>query len=343
MVLLSVTIATTIRHLDRYLRHCLFAMTGYCAIYGFGSLLFPDAFNIDRSSVDAVVHPTALGATASLDIVLSVALLTRTSSPRWMTATLCLGLPAFILALIVSHNRLSLALTFVFGFALFFVRGRSHVLAGLGVAACGCGLAYVVVDPGFVLVDTIFGSSVEFFNRGQSATQLTQLSGRAEMWTKMWKSYLDSPIVGHGYFVSSKTGKIFVWFEEANHTAHNIVLQALVSTGIIGTAIYLTWTLKIMQMMSFNWLRGAGVNTTELSFSENNILAFSVMFWFLGWTMLNASILGPVRPESVVFAIVAGAIAGQYHWLCRHSENSATTMESARSVHPDVSPGVSPA
>ena len=97
---------------------------------------------------------------------------------------------------------------------------------------------YYTVDPGFELVQSSLEGATTVAKRGNSE-DLRDYSGRTEMWATVWDSFLEAPLRGHGYFVSSSSGELFVWNIWANWTAHNMVLQALVSTGIIGAAVLL--------------------------------------------------------------------------------------------------------
>lgn len=96
-----------------------------------------------------------------------------------------------------------------------------------------------------------------YVQRGQTSEELQQVSGRAELWQAVWQHFLDSPICGHGYFVTSSTGKLDAWEGPSNQDAHNIVLQVLVTTGIVGGGLHVG---SFGQRHSFNALhsRSAG-------------------------------------------------------------------------------------
>ncbi|MEM7455497.1 MAG: O-antigen ligase family protein [Planctomycetota bacterium] len=325
LAMLSICVAMSVMHFRIYLFITLLSTTFYCLVYGVGSLVLPDMIDIGRSSVDAVIHPTALGAASSLGLLIVFGIW-LTSETRWLRISAWLLVPVLVVSLLAAHNRLSILLTVLVGTAMFVSKGRSHLLAAFSVVTCLFTLTYVLVDPGLVHVEAVSGTGAEFLQRGQSTNQLTQLSGRAEMWTAMWKSYLDAPILGHGYFVSSRTGRILVWHVEMNHTAHNVWLQGLVSTGLIGTLALFAWCLNVARMQFSIWLGGWSASSSRPfnRIPETSLLPVAVMFWFFAWTMLNASILGPLRPESVVFAVSTGTIAGRFH---------LTTLANKAAVH----------
>jgi O-antigen ligase len=167
------------------------------------------------------------------------------------------------------------------------------------VLITGC----VAIDPTLSLVSDAVPAAEAYAKRGQSTEQLSKFSGREEMWRAMWKSHLDAPWIGHGYFVSSRTGRMEVWNDVGNRTAHNMVLQVLVTCGRIGLLLFacgLLWpTFHV-----FGGLSGR--------FGDGRLLTFFALLltWYLGWGLLNESIAGPVQPESIVFYSLLGIAVG---------------------------------
>jgi O-antigen ligase len=109
--------------------------------------------------------------------------------------------------------------------------------------------------------------------------------------------------MGHGYFVTSKTGEIDIWDGPSNHTAHNVLLQVLVTTGAIGTVLFL-WGLFQPLVIYGNSLPGVDRRWKLATFL--GVLGI----WYFGWGQLCASFMGPVRPESVVFFALLGLALG---------------------------------
>ena len=322
LMLLSMSIAICSRrraNIDRIAFHSLVAIGFYCLIYGVGGLFIGNAETLSRSSENQFVHPTALAAAAGLGCLLATCLITMSNNMNLKAASL-LVLPVLLIALIAAHNRTSLLITPVLCVLVIVVRGKSHLLAAGSLVIAFCGTLYLTVDPGFVAVEQALGSSVQFLERGQSTSEITELSGRAEMWSKMWKSYLEAPLIGHGYMVCSASGTLYVWYSEMNHTAHNVVLQALVSTGFIGATIYILWNLNVLVMLG-----------SCVRYARNDSLVpvtvVAVGVWFAIWCMLNESMLGPVRPESVVYALAVGLVVGQFHFYRTNTDsNSASSV-----------------
>jgi O-antigen ligase len=124
------------------------------------------------------------------------------------------------------------------------------------------------------------------------------------MWTTVWASFLRSPWIGHGYFVSSETGSIKVWYTWANWTAHNFWLQVLVGTGVVGAAM-IAWALFSYAARLLR-ARGTGVGIQRLIG-----LGAAVLIWQACWGLTNESFVGPLQAESLVFFTVLGLVTGR--------------------------------
>ena len=173
-------------------------------------------------------------------------------------------------------------------------------MAGIGV----CGVVYLAVDLELGLTESIVDIVSTYSARGQNITQLSKLSGREEMWTAMWSSFLESPWIGHGYFVSSAKGEIYVWYLRANWTAHNFWLQLLVSTGIFGAALMVWSQAGLALPMLRNVLR------RDVDW-KLGVLVAAVIAWQFGWGLNNESFAGPLQPESVVWFVILGIAVGR--------------------------------
>jgi O-antigen ligase len=174
--------------------------------------------------------------------------------------------------------------------------------------AGGLIVGYVLWDPGFEAAQRAAGSSLRYLSRGQDVAQIRAASGRLEMWSAIWNEYLASPIIGHGYFVTSRTGKLEVWNILANHTAHNIYLQVLATTGLVGMLIFALAMCGLAGRLSA--LRRGDLFARRFLW----LIAF-VSIWFFGWSLGCVSFVGPVRSESVVFFTLLGLAVGQLYRL----------------------------
>jgi len=226
------------------------------------------------------------------------------------------GLVVHILLLLIAANRTSLFLTVLLGFILFCVFASRLLVSLFIVAVSIAGTAYVTCDPGWTLAGSAFGDTTTYVSRGQD-TDFSDLSGRREMWEVMWGSYRQSPWIGHGHFVSSETGEIYVWYEWTNWTAHNVVLQALVTTGLVGASLLACG----VGSPFFRLLRSRRADSHTRKLFH---LVLIVGAWFVLWGFFNSSFLGPIEPESVAFFTTFGLAAG-------HASSATCQMAPRRS------------
>jgi O-antigen ligase len=143
------------------------------------------------------------------------------------------------------------------------------------------------------------------------------------MWTVIWNSYLHSPWVGHGYFVSSASGQLKVWYTWTNWTAHNFWLQVLVGTGIIGAGL-MAWSLGsyVLQLLRAGFIhRGYG---------RMACLAGTVLLWQCGWGLTNESFAGPLQGESIAFFTVLGLAIGRLGHANRNRYHSTQSKSVAK-------------
>ncbi|MFN3193522.1 MAG: O-antigen ligase family protein [Aureliella sp.] len=276
------------------------------AILCLSILLIALALGMPRSGAltreaSGILHSTNAGATGGLGIVLTLSarLLWRS---RWSSFWLPI-VATELTMMVIGGNRLSVAIT---GITVIFLLALSlHRGVAAALLLCGSLLftSYVVADPGLSMVSSLGKDVGVYAKQGQTSAQLSSLSGRAEMWEKMWKSFTESPIIGHGYFVTTERGRIYVWQEWGNWTAHNVVLQTLTTTGVIGLSLLVIGFASLTVGIYFGSLRLSGIEP-----SVTLLLVFAT--WYAGWGFLNSSFIGPLTPESVVFACMLGIAAG---------------------------------
>lgn len=305
MALLSVTFAVRCdrpQHVECVLK---FLCTSLLVI-GAGLILLKAAvpsLTIAERETTGLFHALNVTATASLGLVLtaSCAVFWRY---RWAVRMLFTAVPVHGLLLFLSVSRLGVALTAVV-LVLILIRHVPPLYAiVVGLLVCSAGILLLGLDPGLSLFRESSKVVSSYALRGQSASDLSALSGREEMWTVMLESWRQSPLIGHGYFVSSATGEIEAWHDEGNFTAHNVYIQALVSTGIIGLALFV-W--GIFQMFIVATVKNALQPQNRPLAKLLCVLAL----WYLAWGLMNDSILGPVQPETVVLYTVLGLALGQ--------------------------------
>lgn len=264
-------------------------------------VLLPGAGAMTRNHI-GLLHPTNASATASLGLIIIIAarLLWGWTWARrlWLPASL-----AHAAVLLISMNRLALALTLGLIFLLFLAFSSRVLLTAGIVVSSVLAAAYLALDPGLNLADGSLRAVTDYAGREQSAEELSSLSGRHEMWDAIWASFAESPWIGHGYFVTSSSGELFVWYQWGNWTAHNVYLQLLATTGIIGTVVLGCGVLRL------GYLLVSPPSGGRVDWQTKAFLSM-VVAWYFFWGMLNESIAGPLQPESVIFYACVGIAAG---------------------------------
>jgi O-antigen ligase len=315
LLLMSAYIALTYRQPDqvaavfRTLVSSLLCFSGVVLVVHF---LAPSFSGLDRRMLvagsEGVVHPTAAGANASLGLLLATLCHFVGGFPgarrRWVCSLLVHGLVLYYAS---SRMAWGMALITVPTAIFFFSSNRLRALAVLtgGLLALGAMLS----DPAFQRFFDADNAGLQYLTRGQSSAQLQGFSGRDEMWQAIGSEFAKAPLRGHGYFVTSAKGELEVWGMTANYTAHNIYLQVLASTGLIGFVLFVLAVVRPFCEM----LRQLPRPRLQCEAFPNRIaivLGF-VLFWFFGWSLLCSSFMGPVRSESVVFFTCVGIGVGQ--------------------------------
>ncbi|VAX22192.1 hypothetical protein MNBD_NITROSPINAE02-1487 [hydrothermal vent metagenome] len=96
-------------------------------------------------------------------------------------------------------------------------------------------------------------SSIQSFSRSGSVEELYSFTGRMNIWIFVWEKFLKSPVVGYGYASSRViiTGGFSSRWGFTSTTAHNMILQSLLDTGLIGTL----FLLLALANNAFRWIR----------------------------------------------------------------------------------------
>ncbi|TWT96473.1 O-antigen ligase family protein [Neorhodopirellula pilleata] len=276
------------------------------AIFALSIVMIALRFGMPRSGAltkdsAGVLHSTAACASGGLCILLTLAarLLWKSPWSSWWFPIVSIELGMMLLA----GNRLSVLVTALTVFALFVIalhRGFAALCLLVGAVTLS---GYLVCDPKLTLVEAMGKDVGAFAKQDQTKSQLGSFSGRSEMWEQIWRSYSKSPLIGHGYFVTSETGRIYVWHEWGNWTAHNAVLQTLVTLGAIGLLLLALGlgSLTIGVISALRRVKGI---------ENSTMLLILISMWYLGWSFLNESFTGPLQPEVIVFGAMVGVAAG---------------------------------
>lgn len=176
--------------------------------------------------------PNSLGRTASMTILVTAVLVVSYRLPVYSWRCV---LPVVMggVCLILSDSRTSLlAVIAAFGFYLLRCRPVIGLTAIGGMALAG--LALLNLDIPWHELGKSFARSGRF-------SEMTTLTGRTEIWSATWKAFLERPLFGYGYG-STKVLLPEVYRSFWGYTvtqAHNLYLQILVTTGVVGLILIL--------------------------------------------------------------------------------------------------------
>lgn len=308
-VLETVRTRRDVSNMFKHLTISLLLLNSFIAIF---YLYDPTLTGLDRLRIetggDGIIHPTASGSTASLALVILL-LCHVLWGFNW---TVRFFLPAIVvhgLILIVSNSRMSilmLALTslpWLKKLAETYISATRVSIAAIITAVAA--MAIVLFDPGLVGIGIPAAELYDYVTRGQDSSELAQASGRYEMWQAIWGQILLSPWIGHGYFVTSAKGEITVWFVTTNHLSHNLMLQSLSTTGIIGTSILCAALASMIRRTWRLWTQSRSDQAMDYCCS---ITTATMLVWYAGWSLLASSFIGPLRPESLIFFLILGLV-----------------------------------
>jgi O-antigen ligase len=140
--------------------------------------------------------------------------------------------------------------------------------------------------------------------RGQTMDDAYTVSGRTEVWDIAIKSFLESPLFGHGYYLMTSTGTMYVWGAQRWQTAHNIYLHVLSGTGLVGFFL-LAWALFFVLSPLARYLK------SRTRVRKVAMFIFLLVAWYLALGFFELSFGGPIDPEVVLFFLILGIAAGQ--------------------------------
>jgi len=171
--------------------------------------------------------PNNLGRTAAIALFFIFFAVRDKQVKLWRPDIAIVALSALV-CLFMSWSRTSLAAV-VAAIAIVLLRRRLVLMLWGMIAALSTGFVMVMAN-----VD--FDRLVSHISRHGSLEELTTLTGRTAIWHFVWHSFLKRPIIGYGYgstklLISNGFWTIFDW---TTTSAHNMFLQALVTTGVVG-------------------------------------------------------------------------------------------------------------
>jgi O-antigen ligase len=239
------------------------------------------------------MHPNALGAISASALILLLTCRFFWAWP-WTGRLLIPGAAVCLVAIYVARSRSALLASFLILATLFWIARRRAlvltILAGGGVM--------LALLPYARPIEEMPNKVEAYVLRGQTRNDLAAASGRDELWARAIESFRESPVLGNGYFMISRSGTLYVWLKNQYQTAHSLYLHVLAGTGLVGSALFL-WACTAGIGPSIQRI-GKGLPAPDIL-----LLLLSAGFAVIGFFEL--SILGPVDPTSVLFFATLGA------------------------------------
>jgi len=157
------------------------------------------------------------------------------------------------------------------------------------------------VDPVTDLLKPLNRGVQAYFMRGQTEEEFLYATGRPDKWKLAIEGFLDSPIIGQGYDVTSRTGFQYLYGRWQVMNAHNLYLFILCGTGLVGMALF-TWGIWRLIAPLFSYPKGAARDLA--------VLVFLNLLWFFGIGLFELAFLSSVNPASVVVSVLFGITLG---------------------------------
>lgn len=171
--------------------------------------------------------PNGLGRAAALALLVIGVLKLQYRHPL-LGLRLLVPLSLAVVCLALSESRTSVVAV-LFAFGLDFARRRA-------LLACLLLLPLAFAGVLLMLLDIDWANFGALLSRTGKVAELTTLTGRTEIWAASWSAFLERPILGYGFGATKVLlPEIYrtVWGFTVTH-AHNMLLQALVTTGLLG-------------------------------------------------------------------------------------------------------------
>lgn len=298
-------------NLSVVLRHLCFMHLLCLLLLVYSSMAAPTSAQILRSELQSesvlfaaqpgstfIINPADTAGVASFGLLL---ILACRLFWNWRWARL-LFFPALLIEgtiLFLAQTRSAILITAIMATLCFLYRGRGKLVATAAVLAALTGTTYLTLDSSIEKARLMWESSVgTYLTRGQSREELEGLSGRASNWSQVLGDIPKSPVGGHGYSMATTTGKLWREGRLVRYTAHNLLLNVISGTGIVGVILFL-WGL--LRLFSANWRRFRLSRDNRLPY-----LALITLTYLLLWGVLGDSIVAALVPTTVSIFVVIG-------------------------------------
>ncbi|MFN4266214.1 MAG: O-antigen ligase family protein [Aquabacterium sp.] len=243
----------------------------------------------------------ALGPMVGIGLLTVPLMLKLASTPtrRW----LFIGSALVLIATLALARSRSSIIGVLGGFVIVFAITRRHTIWSILIGLLTASLALIVVAQPRA-INALLGSLTKLISRSGDVAELTTFTGRADIWQASWRLIENKPWIGYGLgSIRIELPKVFQdeW-GNIYTTAHNFLLESLISVGIVGTTLLLicfVWstiglTRKIRQQAT------AG---TDSAITAIQITALRCLVFLWLYAMMEKAFAGTVSPVTVVLGL----------------------------------------
>ena len=214
------------------------------------------------------------------------------------------GVLTYAVLFVLVQNRFIMVLDPFIVLTILVLAAKRKIIFGIVAVVAFVGPLVLIADGYYGTLSEITGATAKFADRHDSAS-VGSFSGRDEMWALILEEFKYSPIIGHGYMVTSRKGEFECWYETRNHDAHNQMLHVMVTTGFVGLGLFLFALAIPIKLIWQSLLRKGEPGKSA------RLIAF-VFAWLLMWGLLNVSFSGYINASFITFYTVMGLAIAQF-------------------------------
>lgn len=207
-----------------------------------------------------------------------------------------------LVALLLTNSR-STILGLIGAMVLsYFVAGNLSIIGLLAILLVGTAGMGVMLQP--ELGKSFMRAFAELFARSGSVQEITSFTGRSQIWEACWQLIQEKPLIGYGFgSVRVEIPKVFFdqWGNTAA-TAHNFVLESLISVGLVGTLPLI----MVFVMVSWGiWHNVVGTQAAKLPPKDADLAmcTFRVLTMFWLHALVERAFAGMASPSTVTLGV----------------------------------------
>ena len=184
-----------------------------------------------------IVHPNTQGSACGVMVIAAFFAMKTSRRGKWFYMGIFLLAATFLL---LSKSRTSVAACLLGVSAAWYLVTSRHnrTLVGLGLPAAICAGLLALLLLGFELSSS--ATTAARFGRGAEA-DLATLNGRVPLWSSLLEPISQRPLLGygyHGFWTPDRIYEVSLEQEWTVPTAHSVLLDVVLSTGLLGGTIF---------------------------------------------------------------------------------------------------------